>query len=96
MSARVSGCGLRLKHLGRKMRMNQRRFLGLGISILGVLVLSRAVVGQVSKESEAALPTDWSHHHLIFSKPAFAGLTVHQRIGELGLVARIFPDPAAH
>jgi hypothetical protein len=50
--------------------MNQRRFLRLGISVLGVLVLSRAVVGQVSKESEAALPTDWSHHHLIFSKPA--------------------------
>jgi hypothetical protein len=52
--------------------MNQRRFLGLGISILGVLVLSRALVGQVSKESEAGFPTDWSHHQLIFSKPGTA------------------------
>ncbi len=52
--------------------MNQRRFLGLGISILGVLVLSRALAGQVSKESEASFPTDWSHQHLIFSKPATA------------------------
>ena len=72
MSARVSGCGLRLKHLGRKMRMNQRRFLGLGISILGVLTLSPALLGQVPKESEAGFPTDWSNHHLIFSKPATA------------------------
>ncbi|MGA7928649.1 MAG: hypothetical protein WCA20_21970 [Candidatus Sulfotelmatobacter sp.] len=52
--------------------MNQRRFLGLGISILGVLIFSPALVGQVSKESEAAFPTDWSNHHLIFSKPATA------------------------
>ena len=50
--------------------MNQRRFLGLGISILGVLVLSPALVGQVSQESEAGFPTDWSHHQLIFSQPA--------------------------
>jgi hypothetical protein len=52
--------------------MNQRRFLGLGISILGVLILSPALVGQVSKESEVGFPTDWSHHQLIFSKPATA------------------------
>ncbi len=59
---------------GRKMRMNQRRFLGLGISILGVLIFSPALVGQDSKESEAAfpVPSDWSYHHLIFSKPATA------------------------
>jgi hypothetical protein len=52
--------------------MNQRRFLGLGISILGVLIVSPALFGQVSKESEAGFPTDWSSHHLIFSKPATA------------------------
>jgi hypothetical protein len=34
--------------------------------------MSPALVGQVSEESEAAFPTDWSHHHLIFSKPATA------------------------
>ena len=52
--------------------MNQRRFLGLGISILGVLILSPALVGQVSQGSEAGFPSDWSDHHLIFSKPATA------------------------
>src|ERR1700733_5330617 len=54
------------------MRMNQRRFLGLGISILGVLIFSPALVGQVSTESDAGLTTDWSNHHLIYSKPATA------------------------
>jgi hypothetical protein len=34
--------------------------------------LPPALVGQVSKEAEAGFPTDWSHHHLIFSKPATA------------------------
>jgi Ice-binding-like len=29
-------------------------------------------VGQASQESEAAFPTDWTHHQLIFSKPATA------------------------
>ena len=55
--------------------MNQRRFLGLGISILGMLILSPVLMGQASPtKSEAALPatSDWSQHHLIFSKPATA------------------------
>jgi hypothetical protein len=56
------------------MRKNQRRFLWLGISILGVLVLSPVLLGHASSKPEAALPatTDWSQHHLIFSKPATA------------------------
>jgi hypothetical protein len=37
-----------------------------------VLTLSPALLGQVPKESEAGFPTDWSNHHLIFSKPATA------------------------
>lgn len=54
------------------MRTNQRRFLCLGISILAALTLSSALLGQASPESKATAPlfTDWSHHHLIFSKPA--------------------------
>jgi hypothetical protein len=56
------------------MRKNQRRFLWLGISILGVLVLSPVLLGHASSKPEAALPTttDWSQHYLIFSKPATA------------------------
>src|SRR5271170_7422563 len=56
------------------MRQNQRRFLRLGISILGALTLSPALLGQASPESEGAAPviTDWSHQHVVFSKPATA------------------------
>jgi hypothetical protein len=56
------------------MSKNQRRFLWLGISILGVLVLSPVLLGHASSKPEAALPTttDWSQHYLIFSKPATA------------------------
>jgi hypothetical protein len=57
------------------MRKNRRRFLCFGISILGVLTLSPAMLGQASPASETIVPifTDWSTHHLIFSKPATAG-----------------------
>jgi hypothetical protein len=57
------------------MRRNQQG-LWLGISILGVLTLSSslALLGQTSPDLKAGVgvPTDWSHHHLIFSKPANA------------------------
>jgi hypothetical protein len=57
------------------MRKNRRRFLCFGISILGVLTLSPALLGQASPASETIVLifTDWSTHHLIFSKPATAG-----------------------
>ena len=56
------------------MRKNQRRFLWLGISILGVLTLSPALLGQSTPDREVAVPvvTDWSSRQLIFSKPATA------------------------
>jgi hypothetical protein len=65
------------------MRKNQECFLRLGISLLGALVLSPALLGQASPDSAAAKPvvTDWSSHHLIFSKPAGAGQT--QRVAPL-------------
>jgi len=51
----------------------------LGLSILAVLTLSSALLGQMSQgqtseDSQAVvhLPTDWSHHHLVFSNPATA------------------------
>src|SRR5580700_132800 len=72
-----------VKASGRKMRKNQECFLRLGISLLGALVLSPALLGQASPDSAAAKPvvTDWSSHHLIFSKPAGAGQT--QRVAPL-------------
>jgi hypothetical protein len=56
------------------MRRNQQRLLGLGVSILAALIMSPALLGQASPDSKAAAPvlTDWSHHHVIFSRPATA------------------------
>jgi len=55
------------------MRRNQRVSLGLGISILGALTLSPVLMGQ-ARDSKASRPmiSDWSNHHVIFSKPATA------------------------
>jgi len=56
------------------MRRNQGSLLWLGISILAVLSLSTALLVEASPDSERDGPvtTDWSHHHLIFSRPATA------------------------
>jgi hypothetical protein len=66
------------------MRRNQRSLLQgsllwlgiswLGISILALLTLSSALLGQASRDSGAAGPaiSDWSNHHVVFSKPATA------------------------
>jgi len=53
------------------MRRNQRPLLWLVVSILAVLTLSPALLGQRSEAPEAAIPVpnDWSHRHLIFSRP---------------------------
>src|SRR5208283_4863824 len=68
----ITRVDFRLQASGRKMRRHQQRVLGLGISILGVLILAPVLAGQASPDSEksAGLPTDWSHHHVIFSRPA--------------------------
>ena len=71
--------------MGRDLRFAQRVVfcLGgltwLGLSILAVLALSSALPGQTSQDvtsedSQAVvhLPTDWSHHHLVYSNPATA------------------------
>ncbi|MFZ0419288.1 MAG: hypothetical protein WAM04_14410 [Candidatus Sulfotelmatobacter sp.] len=54
------------------MRKNRRRSLWLGVSILAVLIGSSAVLGQSVPAPEVTipLPNDWSHRHVIFSKPA--------------------------
>src|ERR1035437_11038780 len=64
--------------MGRDFRFAQRVVFcvgglpWLGLSILAVLTLSSALLGQTSQDSQAVvhLPTDWSHHHLLFSNPA--------------------------
>ena len=56
------------------MRTSQQVLLWLSISILGALTLSPALMGQASPGPEATAPaiTDWTYHHVIFSKPATA------------------------
>lgn len=65
------------------MRRNLKLLQRLGISILGVLTISafllgqsslgQSSLGQSSRKSEAnASVTDWSDHHVIFSRPATA------------------------
>jgi hypothetical protein len=62
---------------GSKMRRNRQRSLvfglvTLGLAILGMLTLAPLALGQSSSAPEAGIPvpTDWSHHHVIFSRPA--------------------------
>ncbi len=66
--------------MGRDFRFAQRAVFcvgglpWLGLSILAVLTLSSALLGQTSQGSQArvSLPTDWSRHHFVFSEPATA------------------------
>lgn len=43
-----------------------------GVSILGVLIMSSALFGQTDPAGAKPIPvpTDWSHQHVVFSKPA--------------------------
>ncbi len=56
------------------MRTNRQRLLWLGISIFGALTVAPALLAQASPDSEATFPvtTDWSNHHVIYSRPASA------------------------
>ena len=48
------------------------RFLRLGVSLSGLVVLGWVLTGQAAKPVPhgISLPTDWSHSHVIFSQPA--------------------------
>ena len=50
------------------------RFLRLGVSLSGLVVLGWVLTGQAAKSARHGipLPTDWSHSHVIFSRPASA------------------------
>jgi hypothetical protein len=57
------------------MRRKQQCLIWFGVSVLGVLALSPSLLGQASQipEETIPVPTDWSHSHLIFSRPATPG-----------------------
>jgi len=50
------------------------RFLRLGVSLSGLVVLGWVLTGQAAKPAKRGilLPTDWTHSHVIFSQPASA------------------------
>jgi hypothetical protein len=54
------------------MRRNQRRAVGLGVCILGMMILSPVLPAQTAKPAAVPVADDWSQRHLIFSQPATA------------------------
>ena len=46
------------------------RFLRLGMSLSGLVILGWVLTGQAAPPAQEGLPTDWTHRHLIFSQPA--------------------------
>ncbi len=54
------------------MNVSSARFLRLGVSLSGLVVLGWVLTGHAAKSSNRgiSLPTDWSHSHVIFSPPA--------------------------
>ncbi len=58
------------------------RFLRLGVSLSGLMILGWVLTGQAAPPAQEGLPTDWSHRHLIFSRP-----------GSAELLARVSEDP---
>ena len=46
------------------------RFLRLGVSLSGLVLLGWVLTGQAAKPAQEGLPTDWTHRHVIFSQPS--------------------------
>ncbi len=46
------------------------RFLRLGVSLSGLVLLGWVLTGQAAKPAPEGLPTDWTHRHVIFSQPS--------------------------
>jgi len=54
------------------MRSSAARFLRLGMSLSGLVIVAWVLTGQAAKPANRGirLPTDWTHSHVIFSQPA--------------------------
>jgi len=46
------------------------RFLRLAVSLAGLVTLGWVLTGQAARPVHHGIPTDWSHHHLVFSRPS--------------------------
>ncbi len=56
------------------MKSSGARFLRLAVGLSGLMILGWVLTGQAAKPAKQGipLPTDWSHRHLIFSRPSSA------------------------
>jgi hypothetical protein len=52
------------------MNSSVARFLRLGLSLSGLVILGWVLTGQAAKPAQEGLPLDWSHRHIIFSQPS--------------------------
>ena len=54
------------------MKGTAARLVGFSAGLLAIMVLGWVLGGQASNLNEPGIPTDWSHRHLVFSRPANA------------------------
>ncbi len=55
------------------MNANAARLFRFTVGLLGLVALGWILTGQAASPEDQGFPTDWSHRHVIFSRPATAG-----------------------
>src|SRR5579871_2496604 len=55
-----------------KMNGAAARMMGFGAGLVGLTALGWILTGQAAQPREQGMPTDWTHRHVIFSRPANA------------------------
>ncbi len=48
------------------------RLVGVGAGLVGLMALSWILTGHAAQPAEQGMPTDWTHRHVVFSRPANA------------------------
>ena len=54
------------------MNGNAARFVQYGAGLVALVTLGWVVTGKAAKPAEQGVPTDWTHQHVVFSRPATA------------------------
>src|SRR5579859_2138164 len=55
-----------------EMNRNAARFVQFGVGLVALVALGWVVIGRAAAPAEQGVPTDWTHQHVIFSRPATA------------------------
>ncbi len=48
------------------------RLVGFGVGLVGLVALGWILTGQAAQPGQHGMPTDWTHRHVIFSRPTNA------------------------